>query len=170
MRMKSRLLLPAGVAAAALIGTACVPPPTPPGGGGPTTPAPTNPPPVGTTSCAPASSAAAGPDGADPIASWGVDGSAKATVVIVGAKFPSNKGLGPLSHIIGTRLGALGRSQKAKFFVAKINKEDLGFLAELLEAGKVRSVIDRRFALSETADALRYLGEGHARGKVIITM
>lgn len=82
MRMKSRLLLPAGVAAAALIGTACVPPPTPPGGGGPTTPAPTNPPPVGTTSCAPASSAAAGPDGADPIASWGVDGSAKATVVI----------------------------------------------------------------------------------------
>ena len=94
----------------------------------------------------------------------------EATVVIVGAKFPSNKGLGPLTHIIGTRLGALGRSQKAKFFVAKINKEDLGFLAELLEAGKVRSVIDRRFELSETADALRYLGEGHARGKVIITM
>ena len=94
----------------------------------------------------------------------------KATVVIVGAKFPSNKGLGPLTHIIGTRLGALGRSQTAKFFVAKINKEDLGFLGELLGAGKVRSVIDRRFELSETADALRYLGEGHARGKVIITM
>ena len=94
----------------------------------------------------------------------------KATVVIVGAKFPSNKGLGPLSHIIGTRLAGLGRSQTVKFFVAKITKEDLGFLAELLEAGKVRSVIDRRFELSETADAMRYLGEGHARGKVIITM
>jgi NADPH:quinone reductase-like Zn-dependent oxidoreductase len=94
----------------------------------------------------------------------------KATVVIVGAKFPSNKGLGPLSHIIATRLAGLGRSQSVKFFVAKITKEDLGFLAELLEAGKVRSVIDRRFELSETADAMRYLGEGHARGKVIITM
>ena len=94
----------------------------------------------------------------------------KATVVIVGAKFPSNKGIGPLSHIVATRLAGLGRSQTAKFFVAKINKEDLGFLAELLEAGKVRSVIDRRFELSETVDAMRYLGEGHARGKVIITM
>jgi NADPH:quinone reductase-like Zn-dependent oxidoreductase len=94
----------------------------------------------------------------------------EATVVVVGAKFPSNKGLGPLSHVIGTRVASLGRSQTVKFFVAKINKEDLGFLAELLEAGKVRSVIDRRFELSETADALRYLGEGHAPGKVIITM
>ncbi|MEJ7790861.1 MAG: NAD(P)-dependent alcohol dehydrogenase [Gaiellaceae bacterium] len=94
----------------------------------------------------------------------------KATVVVVGAKFPSKGGIGPLSHVLGTLLASLGRSQTAKFFVAKINEEDLGFLGELLEAGKVRSVIDRRFELSETADALRYLGEGHARGKVIITM
>ncbi len=94
----------------------------------------------------------------------------KATVVVVGAKFPSNGGIGPLSHMIGTRLAGLGRSQTVKFFVAKIDKEDLGVLRELLEAGKVKSVIDRRFELSEAADALRYLGEGHARGKVIITM
>ena len=67
-------------------------------------------------------------------------------------------------------MASLGRSQTVKFFVAKINAEDLGFLGELLEAGKVRSVIDRRFELSEAADALRYLGEGHARGKVIITV
>lgn len=93
-----------------------------------------------------------------------------AIVVIVGAKFPSNKGIGPLSHILATRLASVGRSQTAKFFVAKINKEDMGFVAELLEAGKVRSVIDRSFTLSETAAAMRYLGEGHARGKVIITM
>ena len=93
-----------------------------------------------------------------------------AIVVIVGAKFPSNNGIGPLSHIIATRLASVGRSQTAKFFVARINKEDLGFVGDLLEAGKVRSVIDRRFELSETADAMRYLGEGHARGKVIITM
>ena len=94
----------------------------------------------------------------------------EATVVVVGAKFPSNGGIGPLSHVIGTNLAALGRSQKVKFFIAKINKDDLGFLRELIEAGKVKSVIDRRFELSEAADALRYLGEGHARGKVIITM
>nr|MBA2297228.1 NAD(P)-dependent alcohol dehydrogenase [Actinomycetota bacterium] len=94
----------------------------------------------------------------------------KATVVLVGAKFPSNGGVGPLSHVIGTLLASLGRSQTVKFFVAKINAEDLGVLAELLEAGKVRSVIDRSFELSHAADALRYLGEGHARGKVIITM
>lgn len=93
-----------------------------------------------------------------------------ATVVVIGAKFPSNKGIGPLSHIIGTRLASVGRSQTVTFFVAKINAEDLGFLGELLEAGKLRSVIDRRFELREAADALRYLGEGHARGKVIITV
>jgi NADPH:quinone reductase-like Zn-dependent oxidoreductase len=93
-----------------------------------------------------------------------------ATVVVIGAKFPSNKGIGPLSHIIGTRLASVGRSQTVTFFVAKINAEDLGFLGELLEAGKLKSVIDRRFELGEAADALRYLGEGHARGKVIITV
>jgi NADPH:quinone reductase-like Zn-dependent oxidoreductase len=43
-------------------------------------------------------------------------------------------------------------------------------VAELLEAGKLRSVVDRRFELSDAGDALRYLGQGHARGKVIITM
>jgi NADPH:quinone reductase-like Zn-dependent oxidoreductase len=94
----------------------------------------------------------------------------KATVVIVGANFPSNKGLGPLSHIIGTRLVAVGRSQTVKLVMAKINKEDLLVLQELLEAGKMRSVIDRRYELSQTLDAMRYLGEGHARGKVVITV
>jgi NADPH:quinone reductase-like Zn-dependent oxidoreductase len=94
----------------------------------------------------------------------------EATVVIVGAKFPSNKGIGPLSHIIGTRIASLGRSQTVKFFVAKINKEDLLVLQGLLEEGKMRSVIDRRFELSQALDAMRYLGEGHARGKVVITV
>jgi hypothetical protein len=84
----------------------------------------------------------------------------EATVVVVGARM-SNQGLGPLSHVIGTRLASLGRSQTVKFFIAKITKEDLVVLHELLEAGKVRSVIDRRYGLAETADALRYLGEGH---------
>jgi NADPH:quinone reductase-like Zn-dependent oxidoreductase len=50
------------------------------------------------------------------------------------------------------------------------NHKDLATLKELLEAGKVVPVIDRRYPLREAADALRYLGEGHARGKVVITV
>jgi NADPH:quinone reductase-like Zn-dependent oxidoreductase len=53
---------------------------------------------------------------------------------------------------------------------AKPDQKDLDVLKELLEAGKIVPVIDRRFPLSETAQALRYLGGGHARGKVIITV
>jgi NADPH:quinone reductase-like Zn-dependent oxidoreductase len=50
------------------------------------------------------------------------------------------------------------------------SQKDLYFMKELLEAGKVKPVIDRRFPLRETAEALRYLGAGHARGKVVITV
>jgi NADPH:quinone reductase-like Zn-dependent oxidoreductase len=53
---------------------------------------------------------------------------------------------------------------------AKINQKDLAVLKELLEAGKIAPVIDRCYPLSEAAEALRYLGEGHARGKIVITM
>jgi NADPH:quinone reductase-like Zn-dependent oxidoreductase len=49
---------------------------------------------------------------------------------------------------------------------AKPNREYLAFLKEHVEDGKVTPVIDRRYLLSETAEALRYLGEGHAQGKV----
>jgi NADPH:quinone reductase-like Zn-dependent oxidoreductase len=93
----------------------------------------------------------------------------KATVVLVGAKM-SNRGLGPLPHLARTRLASVGRSQRVGFFLAKIRKEDLVSLQELLEAGRVKPVIDRRYALSEVPDALRYLGEGHARGKIVLTV
>jgi NADPH:quinone reductase-like Zn-dependent oxidoreductase len=53
---------------------------------------------------------------------------------------------------------------------AKRSQKDLVFLRELVEAGKVVPVIDRRYPLSEAAEALRYLGEGHARGKIVITV
>jgi len=61
-------------------------------------------------------------------------------------------------------------SKKMCALMAKANPKDLVFMKELLEAGKVKPVIDRRYPLSEAADALRYLEEGHARGKVIITL
>jgi NADPH:quinone reductase-like Zn-dependent oxidoreductase len=50
------------------------------------------------------------------------------------------------------------------------NQKDLAFMKELLEAGKVKPVIDRHYPLSETAKAIRYLEEGHAQGKVVITV
>jgi len=71
--------------------------------------------------------------------------------------------LGPLSSKIGKKkVGLMG--------IAKINQKDLVFLKELLEARKVVPVIDRRYPLSETAEAIRYLEKGHARGKVVITV
>jgi NADPH:quinone reductase-like Zn-dependent oxidoreductase len=81
-----------------------------------------------------------------------------------------NKGLGPLKHIVGTRLLSIGRSQTVRFFVAKIEKEDLAFMSELLAAGKVKSVIDRRYELSQAPEALDYLGTTHARGKIVLTV
>lgn len=61
-------------------------------------------------------------------------------------------------------------SQKMSNLMSKPNKEDLAFLKELLEAGKVVPVIDRCYPLSEVPEALRYLEEGHARGKVVVTV
>jgi NADPH:quinone reductase-like Zn-dependent oxidoreductase len=69
--------------------------------------------------------------------------------------------LGPWFSLTGNKMG---------FMMARMNGKDLVFLKELLEAGKIVPVIDRRYPLSEVADALRYLEEGHARGKVIITV
>jgi NADPH:quinone reductase-like Zn-dependent oxidoreductase len=93
----------------------------------------------------------------------------QARVVAVGAPM-SVRGLGPLKHIVGTRLSALGRSQKVINFVAKVTKDDLEAMRELLEAGTVKSVIDRRYELHEVPEALRYLGTTHARGKVVIVV
>ncbi len=61
-------------------------------------------------------------------------------------------------------------SKKMVTMLTKPNQEDLVFLKELLEAGKVTPVIDRRYTLSEVPEALRYLEKGHAQGKVVITL
>jgi NADPH:quinone reductase-like Zn-dependent oxidoreductase len=61
-------------------------------------------------------------------------------------------------------------SKKMGNLLAKPNNKDLVFMKELLEAGKVVPVIDRRYPLCEVPDALRYLGEGRAKGKVVITV
>jgi NADPH:quinone reductase-like Zn-dependent oxidoreductase len=61
-------------------------------------------------------------------------------------------------------------NQKFVMYLAKLNKEDLTILRDLMQAGKVTPVIDRRYPLSEVPEAIRYLEEGHARGKVVITV
>ena len=71
--------------------------------------------------------------------------------------------LGPLMSKTGNKkVGGMG--------MAKINQNDLVFLKQLVETQKVRPVIDRRYPLSETADAIRYLEAGHAQGKVVIAV
>ena len=61
-------------------------------------------------------------------------------------------------------------SKKMRTVSAKANKNDLEYLAKLLEDGKLKPVIDRRYSLDKTAEAMKYLSEGHAQGKVIINV
>ena len=61
-------------------------------------------------------------------------------------------------------------SQRFVTFIARITKEDLTILRDLMEFGKVTPVIDKRYSFSEVPEAIRYLEEGHARGKVVITV
>lgn len=70
--------------------------------------------------------------------------------------------VGPCVSMIGT--------QKVTNLSVKLIQEDLVFMKELLEDGKVVPVIDRQYLFSEVAEAIRYYGEGHARGKVVITL
>jgi NADPH:quinone reductase-like Zn-dependent oxidoreductase len=71
--------------------------------------------------------------------------------------------------LLGPLISRTGR-QKMGNSAHKPNQKDLAFMKELLEASKVKPVIDRRFPLRDVADAIRYLEAGHAQGKVVITM
>jgi NADPH:quinone reductase-like Zn-dependent oxidoreductase len=93
----------------------------------------------------------------------------QATLVLVGAP-KGNRLLGPLDHIAKVRLASLWASQKVVFFISKRRNKDLLALQGLLEAGTVTPVVERTYALSETGHAFRYLGEGHATGKLVVTM
>ncbi|TMD74241.1 MAG: zinc-binding dehydrogenase, partial [Chloroflexi bacterium] len=72
--------------------------------------------------------------------------------------------------LLGPVISMTGRQKMGSMGVAKPNQKDLVFMKELLEAGKVVPVIDRRYPLGETAEAIRYLEAGHAQGKVVITV
>jgi NADPH:quinone reductase-like Zn-dependent oxidoreductase len=93
----------------------------------------------------------------------------QAVLVIVGAPDGGSL-LGPLGQVLKVRLSALRGSQKATFFIANLNRPDMHVLRELLESGKVKPVVERRYELSEIAEALRYMGEGHAQGKLVVNV
>jgi NADPH:quinone reductase-like Zn-dependent oxidoreductase len=90
-------------------------------------------------------------------------------LVMAGAP-QSNRVFAPLGHIARVRLASIPGSQRYAFFVANLNNEDLGVLRELIEAGKLTPVVEKRYELSQVADAIAYIGEGHARGKIVITV
>jgi NADPH:quinone reductase-like Zn-dependent oxidoreductase len=93
----------------------------------------------------------------------------KGTFVGVGAP-AGGRWVGPLSHVLMVLVSSRFVSQKVVFFIASIVADDLVVLKELVEAGKVTPVIDRCYALGEAPEAIRYLKEGHARGKVVLTV
>ena len=95
--------------------------------------------------------------------------SAHGRLVVVGGEVDGNW-IAPVIGMVKPRLASLFRRQKMVSMLAKYRPADLSFIADLIAAGTVDPVIDRRYALAEVPDALRYLGEGHARGKIIITM
>ena len=89
-------------------------------------------------------------------------------VIVSGPK--KHRLLGPVTHLIVTLAYFMFVRQKAKSFVADASSEPLLYLSGLLESGTITPVIERTYPLSEAPDALRYLGTGHARGKLVITI
>lgn len=91
------------------------------------------------------------------------------TLVIVGGE-GGGRWLGVVDRLLRAHLLFPFVSQKLGTFVSSENYEDLIVLKELIESGKVTSVIDRTYPLAESPEAIRYLKEGHVRGKVVITL
>jgi NADPH:quinone reductase-like Zn-dependent oxidoreductase len=89
-----------------------------------------------------------------------------------GGSLSENEGtwIGSMAGSMGALLSSLFISQKFVMFVASINKQDLNVLKELMEARNVTPVIDRCYKLAEVPEAIRHVEEGHARGKIVITL
>jgi NADPH:quinone reductase-like Zn-dependent oxidoreductase len=87
--------------------------------------------------------------------------------VLVG--MPSgNRLIGPLGRLARFMIVRQFNKDRMLFFICKPNRPNLAFLRELIEAGKVRPVVDRVYPLSETVDALETMGEGHVQGKLVV--
>jgi NADPH:quinone reductase-like Zn-dependent oxidoreductase len=87
--------------------------------------------------------------------------------VLVQAGAPKDN---PVGHIAATQLASIGSGHKIVNFIAKPTRADLKVLAEFAETGKLRPVIERQHDLAELPEALAYVGEGHPRAKVVVTI
>ncbi|HWE23931.1 MAG TPA: NAD(P)-dependent alcohol dehydrogenase, partial [Myxococcales bacterium] len=90
--------------------------------------------------------------------------------IMIGGGGPTNRNplIGALVDPIKAFLYSPFVSQKFVFFLAEIRNDDLAVMRDLMEAGKVKPVIDRTYSLSQISEAMRYLEQGHARGKVVV--
>jgi NADPH:quinone reductase-like Zn-dependent oxidoreductase len=93
----------------------------------------------------------------------------RGTLVIVGGE-TDERWLGGTDRQLRALMLSPFVGQKLGTFVSSENHEDMIVLKELIEAGKATPVIDRTYPLSEVPEAIRYLEEGHAQGKVVITV
>ena len=97
--------------------------------------------------------------------------SPKGKYVLIGGGGPNDsRWIGPFGRIIKTMVLSPFISQKMGMMMADTSQKDLTILADLMQSGKVKPVIDRTYKLSEVPAAIAYVEEGHARGKVIITI
>jgi NADPH:quinone reductase-like Zn-dependent oxidoreductase len=90
------------------------------------------------------------------------------TYVMIGGR--SGRWIAPLPRALRAMVLTRFVSQDMRFFLSQLDAKDLTVLADLLRAGSVTPVIDRRYPLSEIREAMAYLEQGHARGKVVITL
>jgi NADPH:quinone reductase-like Zn-dependent oxidoreductase len=91
--------------------------------------------------------------------------------VMIGGGGPNdNRWIGPFGRLIQTLVMAPFVSQKMGMMMAQLTKSDLTVLGDMMQSGRVKPVIDRTYKLSELPAAIAYLEEGHARGKVVITV
>src|SRR5438874_2292557 len=95
----------------------------------------------------------------------------KGKYVMIGGGGPNDsRWIGPFGRVINTLLLSPFINQKLGMMMADANQQDLTILGDMMQSGKVKPVIDRTYKLSQVPQAIRYLEEGHARGKVVITV
>jgi NADPH:quinone reductase-like Zn-dependent oxidoreductase len=91
-----------------------------------------------------------------------------ATYVMIGG--PKGRWISPVPTLFTIKLVSVFGRRRMTFGLERTSAEDLEQMADWMSTGQVRSVIDRNYKLAEAADAIAYIGEGHARGKVVVTI
>jgi NADPH:quinone reductase-like Zn-dependent oxidoreductase len=88
----------------------------------------------------------------------------------IGGAGPNQGQMSRIARGLGAALWSRFTDQKFKRYMTKMDQADLKFLGDLMAKGKMTPFVEKTYPMMETAQALRYFGEGHARGKVVITL